>query len=176
MHAFPSLLAGVCLLSFASAIPVDKRDIGYGDRSDYLAEYWAHQSSGASYYPSNPPNGPQPSSHPTGAGGWNGQPPQPTGAPAPPPAPPSNTGAGGSGGVVFPLSNGFPDIANPSSQLSAINQAAHGTLSNAPPPAKAVGPDTLTSLQLVAFNEIFEVFFFTYVLQDHRTLIHSCNY
>jgi hypothetical protein len=65
---------------------------------------------------------------------------------------------------VFPLQDGFPDIANPSPELQAISEAARGTLSNAPPPAKAPGPDTITSLQLIAFNELFEVFFFTELL------------
>lgn len=65
-----------------------------------------------------------------------------------------------SGAPAFPLSNGFPNIANPSPQLTAIEIAAHGTLPNAPPPA-SVTPDTLTSLELIAFNELFEVAFFT---------------
>jgi hypothetical protein len=60
----------------------------------------------------------------------------------------------------FPLSNGFPNIANPSSQLTAIEQQAQGTLPNGPPPA-SVTADTLTSLELIAFNELFEVAFFT---------------
>jgi hypothetical protein len=58
------------------------------------------------------------------------------------------------------LSNGFPNIANPSSQLTAIEQQAQGTLPNGPPPA-SITADTMTSLELIAFNELFEVAFFT---------------
>jgi hypothetical protein len=65
----------------------------------------------------------------------------------------------------FPLSNGFPNIANPSPQLTAIEIAAQGTLPNAPPPA-SVTQDTLTSLELIAFNEIFEVAFFTSLIYN----------
>jgi len=73
-------------------------------------------------------------------------------------APPASTSD-----TVFPLSNGFPNITNPSSQLTAIELAAMGTLSNAPPPA-TVSADTLTSLEFVAFNELTEVAFFTELL------------
>ena len=71
-------------------------------------------------------------------------------------SPPTSSGAAGS----LPLSNGFPNITNPSSQLTAIEEQAHGTLPNGPPPA-SVTADTLTSLELIAFNELFEVAFFT---------------
>jgi len=63
----------------------------------------------------------------------------------------------------FPLSNNFPNITNPSSQLTAIEDAAHGSLSNGSPPPKIM-PDSLTSLQLIAFNELSEVAFFTELL------------
>ena len=65
----------------------------------------------------------------------------------------------------FPLSNGFPNIANPSSQLTAIEDQAHGTLPNGPPPP-SITSDTETSLELIAFNEIFEVAFFTELLSN----------
>ena len=65
----------------------------------------------------------------------------------------------------FPLSNGFPNIANPSSQLTAIEDQAHGTLPNGPPPP-SITTDTETSLELIAFNEIFEVAFFTELLAN----------
>lgn len=61
---------------------------------------------------------------------------------------------------TFPLSNGFPNITNPSSQLTAIEIQAHGTLPNGPPPP-TISQDGLTSLRLIAFNEIAEVAFFT---------------
>lgn len=64
------------------------------------------------------------------------------------------------GSSDFPLSNGFPNIANPSSALTTIEIAAQGTLPNGPPPT-SVTADTLTSLQLIAFNELFEVAYFT---------------
>lgn len=65
----------------------------------------------------------------------------------------------------FPLSNGFPNVAKPSSQLTAIEQQAHGTLSNGPPPPSLTA-DTLTSLELIAFNELFEVAYFTELLSN----------
>ena len=65
----------------------------------------------------------------------------------------------------FPLSNGFPNVTNPSSQLSAIENQAHGILPNgAPPPS--ISTDTKTSLELIAFNEIFEVAYFTELLAN----------
>lgn len=71
-----------------------------------------------------------------------------------------SSGSSSTGASAFPLSNGFPNITNPSSQLTAIEEQAHGTLPNGPPPA-SVTADTLTSLELIAFNELFEVAFFT---------------
>lgn len=66
---------------------------------------------------------------------------------------------------TFPLSNGFPKVANPSSQLTAIEQQAHGTLPNGSPPP-SITADTETSLELIAFNELFEVAFFTELLSN----------
>jgi Ferritin-like domain len=65
----------------------------------------------------------------------------------------------------FPLSNGFPNIANPSGQLTGIEEAAHGSLPNGAPPA-SVTSDTLTSLKLIAFNELAEVAFFTELITN----------
>jgi len=65
----------------------------------------------------------------------------------------------------FPLSNGFPKVANPSSQLTGIEQQAHGTLPNGPPPP-SITADTETSLELIAFNELFEVAYFTELLAN----------
>ena len=65
----------------------------------------------------------------------------------------------------FPLSNGFPNIANPSGQLTDIEKAAHGSLPNGTPPAN-VTSDTLTSLKLIAFNELTEVAFFTELISN----------
>lgn len=63
----------------------------------------------------------------------------------------------------YPLSNGFPspDAAN----LTIIEKTAGGTLSDAPPPPNP-GADGITNLQLIAFNELFEVAFFTDLLSN----------
>jgi hypothetical protein len=65
-----------------------------------------------------------------------------------------------------PLGNGFPTIAAGSSQLTSIEAQAHGSLSNALPPPASPQPDSLTSLRLIAFNELFEVAFFTELLSN----------
>ncbi|KAI9867888.1 MAG: hypothetical protein M1813_007710 [Trichoglossum hirsutum] len=65
----------------------------------------------------------------------------------------------------FPSSDGFPNIANPSSQLNTIQEQAHGSLPNGTPPP-SVKDDTKTSLQLVAFNELSEVAFFTQLISN----------
>lgn len=65
----------------------------------------------------------------------------------------------------FPLPNGFPNIQSPSAQLDAIQEQAHGTLPNGPPPP-SLAADDLTSLKLIAFNEITEVAFFTELLYN----------
>ena len=65
-----------------------------------------------------------------------------------------------------PLGNGFPTVAAGSPQLAAIETQAHGSLPNAPPPATAPSADSLTSLRLIAFNELFEVAFFTELLSN----------
>ncbi|TVY24000.1 hypothetical protein LHYA1_G006933 [Lachnellula hyalina] len=68
-----------------------------------------------------------------------------------------------------PLHNGFP---NPSpDQIIKIEQAAHGSLPIAAAAAKnatskAPSADTLTSLRFIAFNELFEVAFFTSLINN----------
>ena len=58
------------------------------------------------------------------------------------------------------------DFPNPNpEQLQAIFKAADGKLGNAPPPAK-LEKGTLTALQLIAFNEQFEVAFFSSFIQN----------
>lgn len=64
-----------------------------------------------------------------------------------------------------PLNNGFPNITPGSQQQLNIETQAHGSLPNGPPPAPPKD-DSLTSLQLIAFNEIFEVAFFTELLSN----------
>lgn len=62
-----------------------------------------------------------------------------------------------------PLGNNFP---NPSQQqILDIQSQAHGSLPNGPPPA-TINPNTLTSLRLIAFNELFEVAFFSSLLNN----------
>jgi len=65
---------------------------------------------------------------------------------------------------VFPnVPNAFP---TPGPQeLLAIEQQAGGTLSDAPPPPFP-GKDGITNLQLIAFNELFEVAFFTELIAN----------
>jgi hypothetical protein len=65
-----------------------------------------------------------------------------------------------------PLQNPFPNIANPSEDLNAISAQAHGSLPNGPPPAKTPSMDSMTSLKLIAFNELFEVAYFTQLLNN----------
>lgn len=195
MRFTSSLIGGVLLLTFTTAKPVKKRELGYGDRSEYLKDYqqnrYASLDPNTPIYPSPTP-GPDgqppwpqtgPDSNPVNNGGNSDSSPIvvsdsfPQSSPSPVAFPndgrdnnlrPAGSfpGAGteGQDGVTFPLNNGFPDIQNPSEALNEINQAAHGSLSNAQPPAKLPGPETLTSLQLIAFNELFEVFFFTELL------------
>jgi hypothetical protein len=66
---------------------------------------------------------------------------------------------------TFPLANGFPNITNPSTQLTIIEGKAHGSLPNGSPPA-TITNNTVTSLQLIAFNEVFEVAFFTELINN----------
>jgi hypothetical protein len=70
--------------------------------------------------------------------------------------------------VNNPLGNSFP---NPSpAQITDIEKAAHGSIPIAFPaaPAAAHAPaaDTITSLELIAFNELFEVAFFTELIAN----------
>ncbi|KAL5327785.1 hypothetical protein ACEPPN_005490 [Leptodophora sp. 'Broadleaf-Isolate-01'] len=65
-----------------------------------------------------------------------------------------------------PLGNKFP---NPSQQqILDIQRQAQGSLPNGPPPS-TINPNTLTSLRLIAFNELFEVAFFTSLLNNITT-------
>jgi hypothetical protein len=66
-------------------------------------------------------------------------------------------------GTVYPLPNGFP---NPSAKAElAIQQQAHGTEPNGPPPP-SLSAEGVTNLQLIALNEIFEVAYFTELLAN----------
>ncbi|CAL3970233.1 hypothetical protein PZA11_006493 [Diplocarpon coronariae] len=65
-----------------------------------------------------------------------------------------------------PVGNDFPNPSAP--QVLDIQRQAHGSLPNGAPPAR-VADDTLTSLRLVAFNEMFEVAYFTSLLNNITT-------
>ncbi|KAH0343986.1 hypothetical protein KCU81_g5005, partial [Aureobasidium melanogenum] len=65
------------------------------------------------------------------------------------------------------LSNGFPNLSP--SALADVNNAAHGTLSNASAGNISFPADSLTNFQLIAFNELFEVAFFTSLLTNITT-------
>jgi hypothetical protein len=71
-----------------------------------------------------------------------------------------------------PLGNNFPTPA--AGQLAAIETQAHGTIptGNPPPPAPPKA-DTLTSLRLIAFNELFEVSFFQQFLSLVKSKAHG---
>jgi hypothetical protein len=57
-----------------------------------------------------------------------------------------------------PTDNGFP---NPNATgLAAIEKQADGQLGNAPPPPK-LNASSVAAFQLIAFNELFEVAYFT---------------
>ena len=65
----------------------------------------------------------------------------------------------------FPLANSFPNITIPSEQFTVIEETAHGSIPNgAPPPS--IQANTLISLQLIAFNELFETAFFTELISN----------
>jgi len=70
----------------------------------------------------------------------------------------------------FPLPNGFPVITDP----TAIEIAAHGSLPNGAPPT-SVTDDTLTSLKLIAFNELAEVAFFTELIYNITKQVEGYN-
>jgi len=85
-----------------------------------------------------------------------------------------SSGSDGQVDFEFPLDNGFPNITNPSQALTDIEEAAHGTLPNgsAPPPPQ---PDSLNSLAFIAFNELFEVAFFTELIYNITNNIDGFN-
>lgn len=62
-----------------------------------------------------------------------------------------------------PTSDGFPDPN--AAQLATIEGLADGQLSNQAPPA-TLAPSSLTAFQLIAFNENFEVAFFSSLLDN----------
>ncbi|KAK5108083.1 hypothetical protein LTR62_008800 [Meristemomyces frigidus] len=79
---------------------------------------------------------------------------------------PTGSSSTGQKAFDFPLSNGFPNVAKGSQTLEDIEIQAHGQLSNAPPPPSPPHPDSLVSLGFIAFNELFEVAFFTELISN----------
>jgi hypothetical protein len=81
---------------------------------------------------------------------------------------PSYTKQSDASATAFPLADGFP--APSTDQLRAIELLAHGTLPNgAPPPPGSISQDGITNLQLIQFNENFEVAFFSSLLFNVTT-------
>ncbi|KAK3073847.1 hypothetical protein LTR53_004202 [Teratosphaeriaceae sp. CCFEE 6253] len=77
----------------------------------------------------------------------------------------STQGSGAQKPFDFPLQDGFPDVSD--DVLNDIENIALGTLSNAPPPPKSGANDTsINELAFVAFNELFEVAFFTSLITN----------
>jgi hypothetical protein len=92
------------------------------------------------------------SAAPVAQGNWQDN--QSGNAPAPPaPASP----------FAFPLSNGFPNLSPEA--LRAVEVQAQGTEPNGAAPT-GLSDDDLTSFRLIAFNELFEVAFFTDLLYN----------
>lgn len=65
----------------------------------------------------------------------------------------------------FPLANGFPNVPTGSQALKDIETQAHGTLPNTPLP-KAIADTSAIIFEFIAFNEIFEVAFFTDLISN----------
>ncbi|KEF58543.1 uncharacterized protein A1O9_06469 [Exophiala aquamarina CBS 119918] len=93
------------------------------------------------------------SAAPLANGNWQDH--QSGNAPAPAPAPSSP--------FAFPLSNGFPNLSP--AALQAVEVQAQGTEPNGAAPT-GLSEDDLTSIRLIAFNELFEVAFFTDLLYN----------
>jgi hypothetical protein len=71
---------------------------------------------------------------------------------------------------IYPLADGFP---TPSPEaLKAINLDAQGSLSNGKG-ATNLQDDSITNLQLIALNELFEVAFFTELLYNVTNKVHG---
>ncbi|KAI1625325.1 hypothetical protein EDD37DRAFT_382702 [Exophiala viscosa] len=167
------VLGSLALASLVTAAPMEKRgSISYGDRTDHIKAYQDSQPAASSGYPA--------ASSSTGSWGYGSSSAASNGYYAPTStsaswAPSSTSSASWSSGSAganlgdnpfkFPLANGFPNVQNPSSALTQIEDAAHGTLPNgAPPPS--INPDDLLSQRLIAFNELWEVAFFTELLAN----------
>ncbi|KAK4574616.1 hypothetical protein LTR86_001457 [Recurvomyces mirabilis] len=102
--------------------------------------------------------GPPHGYNPSGSQGWGA---------------PSNTASASSAGqtpFTFPLPNGFPTVNN--ALLHDIAEAAHGSLPNAPL-ATHLSAGSVTIFELIAFNEIFEVAFFSSLINNITNNVHG---
>ena len=155
----------LALASLISAVPLEKRDIYFGNRGGHSGN-WGDQGGVSASVPASsaPANGYY---TPSATQSYPGAPSQTYGGQPPAGSPSSGGTSDGSSSVFkFPTSDGFPNVQNPSDALSAIAVAAHGTLPNGPPPPTAPKEDDLLSLRLIAFNELFEVAYFTELLYN----------
>jgi hypothetical protein len=157
------IFGSLAIASLVSAVPVEKRDIYFGNRGGH-SQNWGSGSGDQPAYSAAASSAGNGYYTPSATASWGGAPSQTYGS-----QPPSGSSAGGSSDgstsiFKFPTSDGFPNIQNPSDALTGIEQAAHGLLPNGPPPPSAPAADDLTSLRLIAFNELFEVAFFTELL------------
>jgi hypothetical protein len=165
------VFGSLAIASLVSAVPVEKRDIYFGSRGGH-ANGWG--DSGSYSASAAAPSYSAPASNgyyqPSATTNYGGAPPSQTYGSSPPygsSGSGSNSGGSSDGSTSifkFPTSDGFPNIQNPSDALNAIQQAAHGILPNGPPPPTPPAADDLTSLRFIAFNELFEVAFFTELL------------
>jgi len=71
--------------------------------------------------------------------------------------------AGLAAAAPFSLPNGFPNLSGDA--LNQVSEAAGGTLPNTPLPT-SLPADAVTTLQVIAYNEIFEVAFFSSLLAN----------
>jgi len=80
-------------------------------------------------------------------------------------APASLSSSSAAAAATNTLSNGFPTLSTQA--LAAVEAAAHGTLPNGgAPPNGTISDLGITSIQLINFNENFEVFFFSSLINN----------
>ncbi|KAH8657719.1 hypothetical protein BX600DRAFT_438907 [Xylariales sp. PMI_506] len=80
--------------------------------------------------------------------------------------------SGGQQAFSFPLPNGFPNIAQGSAALLEIEKEAHGTLPNGGLPTH-ISDVSATVWSLIAFNELFEVAYFSSLLNNITNNVHG---
>ncbi|KAJ9614075.1 hypothetical protein H2200_002211 [Cladophialophora chaetospira] len=171
MYSKLAPVLAIASLVSAAAVPVEKRDIYFGNRGGHQGGWgdqggYSASASAPGYTASAPPNNGyyQPSSTQGYA------PPSQTYGSQPAGSSSGGSSSGASNIFKFPTADGFPNVQNPSDALTQIEIAAHGTLPIAPPPPATPPPppkeDDLVSLRLIAFNELFEVAYFSELLYN----------